>query len=393
LTTALLLAGRVAAQSCVSEPKPWGFFTNNTIYQTTGNESITYPRFIELTDGSIIATASLNQGYFPVFESLDGGATWEYISDLRDQVNGWGMSAQPALTQITEPMAGYPAGTIFGTGNSWSRNGTSVGTKIDLYASMDRARTWEFVSHVAAGGRPNTTNGETPIWEPYLLQYEGQMAVFYSDQRDPKHGQKLAHQTSTDLKHWGPVVNDVTYDEYLARPGMTVVAFIPPLKKWILVHELPIGNSSSYGVNYPVYYVMADSPLEFGKNKGRPIIIGNNTAPNASPYVVWSSLGGPNGTIVVSDADRSQVYTNRAGGDPDAWEEHYTPAGAVYSRAIQIFKTRPNKLMIYGGEVYDDFGKEKHVPFSATVVSLTDTLKAPVNGTTSAMMRRRSIRK
>jgi hypothetical protein len=218
------------------------------------------------------------------------------------------------------------------------------------------------------------------------------MAVFYSDQRDPKHGQKLAHQTSTDLKTWGPVVNDVTYDEYLARPGMTVVAFIPPLKKWILVHELPVGNSSSYGVNYPVYYVMADSPLEFGNEVGRPIIIGNNSAPNASPYVVWSPLGGPNGTIVVSDADRSQVYTNSYGGAIDKWEEHGTPAGAVYSRAIQIFKNRPNKLMIYGGETYDDRGLMKHVPFSATVVSLMDTLRTPVNGT-GAAMRRRTIRK
>jgi hypothetical protein len=47
--------------------------------------------------------------------------------------------------------------------------------------------------------------------------------------------------------HWGPVVNDVAYDLYEARPGMTVIDYIKPLKKWILVHELPIGNSSSYG--------------------------------------------------------------------------------------------------------------------------------------------------
>jgi hypothetical protein len=211
-------------------------------------------------------------------------------------------------------------------------------------------------------------------------QYEGKLAAYYSDQRDRKHGQKLAHQESTDLKTWGPVINDVAYDQYIARPGMTVVAFIPPLKKWILVHELPVGNSSSYGVNYPVYYVMADSPLEFGKEKGRPIVINNSTVPNASPYVVWSPLGGPNGTIVVSDADRTQVYTNSFGGDVDKWEEHSTPAGAVYSRAIQVFKNYPNRLLIYGGEVFDDFGKGKHVPFSATVVPLDKVLKdLPLN--------------
>lgn len=87
-------------------------------------------------------------------------------------------------------------------------------------------------------------------------QYEDGLIAYYSDQRDPKHGQKLAHQMSSDLKTWGPVVNDVAYDQYTARPGMTVVAYIPPLKKWILVHELPVGNSSSYGSNYPVYCML-----------------------------------------------------------------------------------------------------------------------------------------
>ncbi|KAL6153444.1 hypothetical protein ACJQWK_11372 [Exserohilum turcicum] len=360
-----------------STPQPWGFFVNNTIYQTTSQESITYPRYTELADGTILATASLighTPGYFPVFESKDGGATWKHVSDLRDTVNGWGMNAQPALAVLSTPMGGYPAGTILGSGNSWSNNGT----RIDLYASKDQARTWEFVSHIAQGGPPNTTNGATPVWEPYLLQYQNQLIAYYSDQRDPKHGQKLAHQTSKDLKTWGPVVNDVAYDEYIARPGMTVVAFIPPIKKWILVHELPIGNSSSYGSNYPVYYVLADSPLDFRKSVGQPIVINKSSVPNASPYVVWSPIGGPNGTIVVSDADRRQVYTNTFGGDVNKWEEHATPAGAVYSRAIQIFKKRPDHLMIYGGETFDGLGSGGKIPFSATVVNLRDVLKAPL---------------
>ncbi|KAL2066063.1 hypothetical protein VTL71DRAFT_2134 [Oculimacula yallundae] len=374
----LLFSYQAVADTCAPTPQPFGYFNNNTIYQTTGKEAITYPRFVELDDGTVIATASLQGStglsYFPIFESKDGGAHWEYISDLRDQVNGWGFSAQPALTQLTEDLGDYEAGTIMAAGNSWSSNGT----RIDLYASTDGARSWEFVSHIAQGGPPNTTNGATPIWEPYLLPYKGKLVAYYSDQRDPLHGQKLAHQTSSDLKKWGPVVNDVAYQQYIARPGMTVVAYIPPLDQWILVHELPIGNSSSYGVNYPVYYVMAKSPLEFGKSVGRPIVINGTSAPNASPYVVWSSLGGPNGTIVVSDADRPQVYTNSFGGALDKWEEHGTPAGAVYSRAIQIFKKYPNRLLIYGGETYDNFRAGLHTPFSATVVSLHETLSKPV---------------
>ena len=194
---------------------------------------------------------------------------------------------------------------------------------------------------------------------------------YYSDQRDKLHGQKLAHQTSTDLTTWGPVVNDVAYAEYIARPGMTVVAKIEPINKWILVHEFPVGNSSSYGVNYPVYYRIADSPLEFDSAEGLPIVINKSMAPNASPYVVWSPVGGPNGTIVVSDADNSQVYTNRFGGDIDKWESHKTPQPEAYSRALHIFRQYPDHLMILGGATFDSGGSPD---LTLSVVSLTEIL-------------------
>ncbi|KAK1753117.1 Sialidase [Echria macrotheca] len=356
------------------EPRPWGLFVNNTIYQPVGNESVTYPRYVELEDGTILATVSMfgrTPAVFPIFESKDGGASWTHVSDLTDQVNGWGFSAQPALAELTAPLGGFPAGTVLGAGNSWSDNGT----RIDLYASTDRARTWQFVSHIAEGGRPNTTNGATPIWEPYLLFYENSLVAYYSDQRDPKHGQKLSHQVSKDMRNWDPPVDDVAYDVYIARPGMTVVAFIPPIKKWILVHEFPVGNSSSHGSHYPVYYRISDSPLDFRLSEGLPIVVNDTIAPNASPYVVWSPVGGPNGTIVVSDADNPQVYTNRFGGAIDKWERNETPAGATYSRAIHIMGSQPDHLMIFGGETYDNMRAGLLTPFTATVVSLTETLK------------------
>lgn len=172
MVVALIAQGMVAsAQSYSNPPEPWSFFVNNTIYQPTGNQSVTYPRFTELQDGTILATTSFSgpiPPYFPIFESKDGGANWTHISDLTDQVNGWGMSAQPALAELLEPLGGFEAGTILASGNSWNRNGTRNGTHIDLYASLDRGRSWQFVSNVAQGGPPNTTNGATPIWEPWI---------------------------------------------------------------------------------------------------------------------------------------------------------------------------------------------------------------------------------
>ncbi len=149
-------------------------FFNRTIYTPPKSARALYARVAELQDGTLLVTATVAGGNFfgggpqqafPVWESKDGGASWTWISNITDQVNGWGMSAQPALLELREPLGKYKPGTIFASGNSWS----STGTRIDLYASTDKARTWEFVSHVAQGGPPNTTNGATPVWEPFLL--------------------------------------------------------------------------------------------------------------------------------------------------------------------------------------------------------------------------------
>jgi hypothetical protein len=46
---------------------------------------------------------------------------------------------------------------------------------------------------------------------------------FYSDSRNPKHGQMNVHQASTNLKKWSGVVLDVALPEADSRPGMPTV--------------------------------------------------------------------------------------------------------------------------------------------------------------------------
>ncbi|KAJ5483094.1 hypothetical protein N7539_006540 [Penicillium diatomitis] len=329
--------------------KPWSTFDENVIYQPDDKHSVLYPRQVELSDGSLLATASYSGDqppYFPIFRSADGGATWSWFSNLTDQVNGLGMSAQPALAELPFAVGEYPAGTVLASGNSWG----SDSTNIDLYASKDKGRTWKFVSNVARGSGPNTTNGNPCIWEPF---FNNTIGVFYSDQRDPLHGQKLAHQESTDLKSWGAVINDVAYLNYTARPGMTTIAYMPPIQRWILT--------------------IADSPFDFRFAYGVPIMV-NGVQPSSSPYVVWSSVGGPNGTIIVSDADNSGVFTNRASGQPDQWELHETPQPPAYSRSLHIFSKNPDHLMLLGAGV---FGGTTNLPLYLSVVSVSDTLRKP----------------
>jgi hypothetical protein len=163
--TAASLATYIAFAAAQSGPAPFGFFVNNTILKTSGNYSCTYPRSVELSNGSILATTSYSgpsPSYFPIFQSDDGGASWRWISNLTDQVRGVGFGIQPAITQLPFPLGDYPTGTILAGGNIFGPNYTSI----DMYASMDIGKTWKFVSNVAMGGRANTTNGATPVWEP-----------------------------------------------------------------------------------------------------------------------------------------------------------------------------------------------------------------------------------
>jgi hypothetical protein len=161
---------------------------------------VLYARTVELEDGVLLATWENYSPepplvYFPIFRSIDGGETWKQISEVTDQVNGWGLRYQPFLYEMPASVGKYPAGTILCSGNSIPTDLSK--TKIDVYASVDKGYSWEFVSHVASGGATIPDNGVPAIWEPFIMWYDGRIVLYYSDQRDPAHGQKLVHQVGS----------------------------------------------------------------------------------------------------------------------------------------------------------------------------------------------------
>lgn len=208
--------------------------------------------------------------------------------------------------------------------------------------------TWEFVSVVATGGAPNTANGATPVWEPFLGIYDNQVLVYYSDQRDPLHGQKLSLQTSHNLLQWGGVINAVAFANYTQRPGMATVAQIGN-GKWMISHEVglaPQGDLAPYAVHYSI----ADSPLEFGSAPSHLLQARNTgTISSAGPYTVWTPAGGPDGTIVVSDSTYAQVFINTNNGDPDSWDEVETGLGVSYTRGLRVMPNESVILFMNGG--------------------------------------------
>lgn len=135
---------------------------------------VLYARTAELTHagGALLATWENYSPepplvYFPVYRSDDHGLTWAHVSNVTDQANGWGLRYQPFLYELPGDFAGYAAGTVLLAGNSIPADLSS--TQIDLYASTDGGYSWEFVSHVAAGGEAEPDNGLTPVWEPFIL--------------------------------------------------------------------------------------------------------------------------------------------------------------------------------------------------------------------------------
>lgn len=169
---------------------------------------------------------------------------------------------------------------------------------------------------------------------------------YYSDQRDPAYGQKLAHQTTSNLVSWSAAVDDVhDTTTYAARPGMPAVARLPD-GNYVFAYEL-CGTDGCR-----VHYRLGRDPLGM---LGAPpaqqhaLVSTAGGRPVSSPFVVWAAgAGGANGTLVLSGGGGSQVYTNTKLGDPAAWVEHPTPQPGAYSRGLAVLGGDGAGLLLIG---------------------------------------------
>ncbi|KPM39416.1 hypothetical protein AK830_g7170 [Neonectria ditissima] len=329
---------------------PTSTYSNKVIFSPPSNAGWTdprvlYARVIELADGSLIATSENYSPepplvYFPIYKSLDGGVTWSEVGRIQDQVNNWGLRYQPFLYELPQAIGAFKAGTILCAGNSIPTDLSK--TKIDVYASTDGGKTWKFASTVASGGEARPNNGLTPVWEPFLMVYKTQLVIYYADQRDTKYGQKLVHQTTSDLLTWSAAVDDV-HDtaNYEARPGMPVITLLPN-GQYIFAYEV-CGTDGCR-----VHYRLTADPLNIISATAFSLVSTAGTRPVSSPFVVWSSVGGTSGTIILSSGSQSNIFVNQNLGAANAWVEHSVPQPNAYSRSLVVFKEDPSLLAIIG---------------------------------------------
>lgn len=332
--------------------EPPATFTQRVVYTPAANYTdprVLYARTAQLEDGTLLATWENYSPepplvYFPIYKSTDNGYTWSELSRVQDTENGWGLRYQPFLYVLPEALAGYEAGTVLLAGSAIPTDLSQ--TQIDLYASTDSGATWEFVSHIAAGGEARPNNGLTPVWEPFLMQYKDTLICYYSDQRaNETYGQKMVHQTTTDLKTWGDVIDDVTYPTYTDRPGMPTVVQLPN-GKFIMTYEYG-GGPDFENYQFPVYFKIVDDPEQFGPATGVVLKATDGTIPTGSPYVVWSPVGGENGTIIANAHSHTDIFINQQLGE-GPWTRVPTGELTHYTRHLRVLKDT-SKLLIMGG--------------------------------------------
>lgn len=173
--------------------------------------------------------------------------------------------------------------------------------------------------------------------------YNNQLICYYADQRDSRNGQKLSHQTTTDLVSWSSPVDDVRdASNYAARPGMPAIVKLPN-NNYIFAYEM-CGTDGCR-----VHYRITNNPLNVAAAADITLRSTAGTVPTSSPYVVWTSVGGANGTIILSGGSQSAIFTNRALGASNAWVQYNTPQPNAYSRGLAVFQNDANKLAIIGG--------------------------------------------
>ena len=215
---------------------------------------------------------------------------------------------EPHMYTLTGTYGSFPAGTLLIAGVSTPLS-LEGGVYIDVYASQDSGKTWTFASHIAYGKGPETvTTGDAAIWEPFFLEYNGKLYVYFSDQRDSAHSQKLSLSYTSDLKKWSASSDVVAYSDVNARPGMAVISYIPTIKKYMLSYEF----CGAPGGGCPATYRLSSDPTAFMNVADITLTTTSGHTPGGSPYSVWYQYpGSTSGSIIVSTNSDTVFFVSK----------------------------------------------------------------------------------
>lgn len=318
------------------------------------------------------ANINENLSSFPIYESIDGGATWGagdaekparggnylpvgYVQNQGATNGVTGMRNCPELFEMPETIGNLTEGTILCAGNSIEAgtNGCAADTEqsnktyLDLCISTDVGRTWTHHSSIAGPFTGVCRTANDTAWEPFFFVWDHQLYCFYSDEGfDSTNDQNLTYAVYDGSKWSGPFVVVQTANK---RPGMPILTQLDN-GQFMMVYEANGGAYSGYvlsKVNDPTVWYTKDGKEKNTKdhqhlNWDDAVRINGNGA----PYVITTKSG----TILYNNTALSSLYVNSAK-DPseqDAfWIEYATGLGSAYNR--QIVELSNGNIMIPRG--------------------------------------------
>lgn len=287
---------------------------------------VLYARAMQASNGKMYATFeqyTTGISVFPIYQSVDNGANWRKVGDVKDTHKNVGMRWEPHLYELPEAVGNMPAGTLLCAGLVLPYDRSFC--EIDLYKSNDEGKSWTYVSTIAEGKA--AWPGGDPIWEPCLIVANHKLICYYSDERDPNHGQKLVHQATTDGVHWSSVVNDVALTDKAQRPGMAVVSRMPN-GNYIMTYEI-VGSLGG------AYYQISSDPERWNVTSA-----GTKFGNSGCPYNCVL-----NNMTILSCAASNDIYINANSGI-GGFRQVSCVIGTSYSRCLVPLQN--NRLFAIG---------------------------------------------
>ncbi|SHL20138.1 Ricin-type beta-trefoil lectin domain-like [Anaerocolumna jejuensis DSM 15929] len=311
-----------------------------TVWSSTSTKSASYARALMLhysgdNNGKMYATHESwtdNQTphpagpNFPIYESTNGGQSWNKISEVADVHPDEGLREQGFLYELPQQIGNMPAGTMLLAVNAFPAG--ELVHNIELYKSNDLGRNWSYVSTIATGGAyGGGMNWQSQgIWEPFLLAANNKLICYYADEQDPNNNQMVVHRSSSNGIDWSSTKADVALGEL--RPGMPTVTKMGN-GKYMLVYEMVNMQEDQ------IHYKISSDPENWGNasDPGSKVNYYQGQTPGSQPYVTWVPGGGPNGTVVISGGRSDKLFLNYNYG-----QGHWTVQDCViptgYSRCL-----------------------------------------------------------
>lgn len=210
------MAGALAATALIALPIVAQPAVAQSQLSTT---SAMYARVRTMPNGELVSTVtSFDSGaHVDVYASSNAGASFAKVGQINDAEFSTGLCCGNIFV-LPRAIGSMAAGTMIWAGSVGQSTDRKV-MKIKLYHSTDNGRTWRYVATPVAS--PSSGGG---LWEPeFIVANDGALVMFYSDETDGVHSQRLLMKRSYNGTSWVDQTDVVVSTVNNDRPGMAVV--------------------------------------------------------------------------------------------------------------------------------------------------------------------------